>query len=83
MEGINWKRKWKLNRKKNKEVGNKYLGMKRMKGCTIRDKGSRKGNSVSDIKLLECALARCTPHKTVHPGTSPCTLLICSNKLNG
>ena len=25
------------------------------------------------------APAGCTPHKTVHPGTSQCTLLICSN----
>ena len=35
--------------------------------------------SVSEIKLLDCAPAGCTPHETVHPGTSPCTLLIYSN----
>ena len=35
--------------------------------------------SVSEIKLLDCAPAGGTSHETVHPGTSPCTLLICSN----
>ena len=36
-------------------------------------------NSVSEIKLLGCALAGCTSHKTVHPEIAPCTLQIYSN----
>ena len=35
--------------------------------------------SVSEIKLFDYAPAWCTPSETVHPGSSPCTLLICSN----
>ena len=35
--------------------------------------------SVSEIKLLYCALAGCTSHKTVHPEIAPCTLPINSN----
>ena len=34
---------------------------------------------VSEIKLLFCALAGCTSHKTVHPEISLRTLPICSN----
>ena len=34
--------------------------------------------SVSEIKVLFCAPTGCTPPKTVHPGISPCTLLICT-----
>ena len=30
---------------------------------------------MSEIKLLDCAPTGCIPHETVHPGTSPCTLL--------
>ena len=36
-------------------------------------------HSVSEIKLLDCAPAGCTPRESVHPGTFPCTLLICSD----
>ena len=32
--------------------------------------------SVSEIKLLSCALAGCTSPKTVHPEIAPCTLPI-------
>ena len=35
--------------------------------------------AVSEIKLLFCALAGCTSHKTVHPEIAPCTLPIYSN----
>ena len=35
--------------------------------------------SVSEIKLLFCALTGCTSHKTVHPEIAPCTLPIYSN----
>ena len=35
--------------------------------------------AVSEIKLFDYAPAGCTPSETVHPGTSPCTLLICRN----
>ena len=35
--------------------------------------------TVFEIKLFDYAPAGCTPHETVHPGTSPCTLLIYSN----
>ena len=34
---------------------------------------------VSEIKLLFCALAGCTSHKTVHPKIASCTLPINSN----
>ena len=34
---------------------------------------------MSEIKLLFCALAGCTSHKTVHPEIVPCTLSIYSN----
>ena len=35
--------------------------------------------AVSEIKLLDCAFAGCTSHKTVHPEIAPCTLPIYSN----
>ena len=35
--------------------------------------------AVSEIKVLFCAPTGCTSLKTVHPGFSPCTLLLCSN----
>ena len=35
--------------------------------------------AVSEIKLLFCALAGCTSHKTVHPEIASCTLPIYSN----
>ena len=35
--------------------------------------------TVSEIKLFDYAPVGCTPSETVYPGTSPCTLLICSN----
>ena len=35
--------------------------------------------AVFEIKLLFCALAGCTSHKTVHPEIAPCTLRIYSN----
>ena len=35
--------------------------------------------AVSEIKLLFCARAGCTSHKTVHPEIAPCTLPIYSN----
>ena len=35
--------------------------------------------SVSEIKLFDFAPAGCTPSEAVHPGSSPCTLLVCSN----
>ena len=35
--------------------------------------------AVSEIKLFDYAPAGCTPSETVHPGTSVCTLRICSN----
>ena len=35
--------------------------------------------TVSEIKLLFCALAGCTSHKTVHPEIAQCTLPIYSN----
>ena len=35
--------------------------------------------TVSEIKLLFCAPAGCTSHKTVHPEIAPCTLPIYSN----
>ena len=35
--------------------------------------------TVSEIKVLLCAPTGCISPKTVHPGFSPCTLLICSN----
>ena len=38
-----------------------------------------KFEAVSEIKLLFCALAGCTSHKTVHPEIAPCTLPIYSN----
>ena len=34
---------------------------------------------VSEIKVIFCALTGCTSPKSVHPGFSPCSLLICSN----
>ena len=34
---------------------------------------------MSEIKLLFCALAGCTSHKTMHPEIALCTLPICSN----
>ena len=34
---------------------------------------------MSEIKVLLYAPTRCVSPKTVHPGFSPCTLLICSN----
>ena len=34
---------------------------------------------MSEIKLLFCALAGCTSHKTVHPEIAPCTLPTYSN----
>ena len=37
------------------------------------------GCTVSEIKLLFCALAGCTSNKTVHPVFAPCTLPIYSN----
>ena len=36
-------------------------------------------DAVPEIKLLFCALTGCTSHKTVHPETALCTLLIYSN----
>ena len=36
-------------------------------------------HSVSEIKLLFCAFAGCTSHKTVHPEIAQCTLPIYSN----
>ena len=40
---------------------------------------SKNRKTVSEIKVLFCAPTGCTSLKTVHPGFSPCTLLLCSN----
>ena len=63
------------------------MGVSQIRRCTVLSiyeqyralRGPYHIPAVSEIKLLFCALAGCTSHKTVHPEIAPCTLLIYSN----